>query len=228
MMGLKDLYTVQPSPLDESALQADLAQQKQSPLEYTRRLAEAKAEALALADAQRQQVQQEQTTNTIHENYARFYLGSDTIVELDDSILEKPKNEDDARLMLTRLSGRQHHVHTGVALYRLGRSKTFCDARNELDHDENDNESTKDDDATKVSIVSSFVDTATVQFVHLNPADIAAYIDSGEPMDKAGSYGIQGAGGQFVKNITGDFFTVMGLPMHRTSQLIAETLLKEE
>lgn len=77
-------------------------------------------------------------------------------------------------------------------------------------------------------MVSSFTDSAHVTFATLNERDIDAYVASGEPMDKAGSYGIQGIGGQLVSQITGDFFTVMGLPMHMTSRHLAEALLKEE
>ena len=64
-------------------------------------------------------------------------------------------------------------------------------------------------------------------FCNWSHADIDAYVASGEPMDKAGSYGIQGIGGQMVQNITGDFFTVMGLPMHQTSKYLAKALLDE-
>jgi len=193
MMGLTESkeYLVETSPLDESKLQVELGREQLTSVEYTRRLAEAKAHALAEAHAA-------DGTNTA----IAYYLGSDTIVELDESILEKPKDTQDAKRMLNLLSGRQHHVHTGVALYRL-------DGENEI------------------ALVESFVDTARVTFTTLTGEDIDAYIISGEPMDKAGSYGIQGIGGQFVKEISGDFFTVMGLPMHRTSKLVSKALQAE-
>lgn len=237
MMGLSEgkEYVVEPSPLDESKLQVELAAEKLSPVEYTRRLAEAKA--LALAEAQCGQI-----TNA---EKPRYYLGSDTIVEIDDSILEKPKSEEDAKRMLNSMSGRKHRVHTGVALYRLGSSDSG--------------------DAEKPVLLDSFTDTARVTFTDLTEEDIDAYVRSGEPMDKAGSYGIQGRwhvflslaasnlsrfffffvsptsflltnlfqyyssgiGGQFVTEISGDFFTVMGLPMHKTSKLIAKALQAE-
>eukprot|EP00536_Pseudo-nitzschia_multiseries_P009686 jgi/Psemu1/288614/fgenesh1_pg.278_\ len=193
MMGLCESkeYLVETSPLDESKLQVELGKEKLTSIEYTRRLAEAKAYALAevhAADGKNMAV--------------AYYLGSDTIVELDESILEKPKDTEDAKRMLNLLSGRQHHVHTGVALYRL-------------------------DGENQISLVESFVDTARVTFTNLTGEDIDAYIISGEPMDKAGSYGIQGIGGQFVKEIRGDFFTVMGLPMHKTSKLVSKALQAE-
>lgn len=162
MMGLSEgqEYVVEPSPLDESKLQVDLANEKLPPIEYTRRLAEAKACALAEAHSA------EATRKP------RYYLGSDTIVEIDDSILEKPKDEDDAKRMLTSMSGRKHRVHTGVALYRLGSNETGV--------------------AETPKLLDSFTDTACVTFTEITPEDIEAYVKSGEPMDKAGSYGIQG------------------------------------
>ena len=170
MMGLSEgkEYVVEPSPLDESKLQVELAAEKLSPIEYTRRLAEAKALALAEAHC---------GENTNSEK-PRYYLGSDTIVEIDDSILEKPKSEEDAKRMLNSMSGRKHRVHTGVALYRLGSSASG--------------------DAEKPVLLDSFTDTARVTFTDLTEEDIDAYVRSGEPMDKAGSYGIQGRWHFFV------------------------------
>lgn len=110
-------------------------------------------------------------------------LGSDTIVAYGGSILEKPVDEADAVRMLNQLQGNRHTVHTGVALVLM-------------------------DDNNDVRLIESFTETATVQFAALTESDIAAYVASGEPMDKAGSYGIQGIGGQLVTSIEGDFFTV--------------------
>jgi septum formation protein len=190
MMGLKDLYDVIHSPLDESALQAQLYEEgggdMPEPKTYTRVLAEEKAKALAM------EISSQVTQPTI-------VVGSDTIVAWNDSILEKPKDKADAKIMLTQLSGSQHTVHTGVAIYRV-LPQALSDQ--------------------PVTLVTSFVDTANVVFATLSGADIDAYIATGEPMDKAGSYGIQGIGGQFVASMEGDFFTVMGLPMHRTSRQI--------
>jgi len=159
MMGLSENkeYLVEPSPLDESKLQLDLINEKLSSIDYTRRLAEAKAFALAEVHAA--------VADDTEGKQVTYYLGSDTIVELDESILEKPKDANDAKRMLNLLSGRQHHVHTGVALYRLDGN---------------------------ISLVESFTATARVTFTNLTEEDVDAYIISGEPMDKAGSYGIQG------------------------------------
>jgi septum formation protein len=194
MMGLGGKYTTQPSPLDEESLQTELMAQKLSPTDYTHHLAQAKAHALAVAQAS------SLTTTT-------FYLGSDTIVELDDMVLEKPKSTDQAKEMLRKLSGNVHHVHTAVAIYKV---KPGSEA------------------TTTTTISHSFVDTAQVTFTTLSEQDIEAYVQSGEPMDKAGSYGIQGIGGQFVSGLTGDFFTVMGLPMHKTSRALAQAIILDE
>lgn len=193
MMMLKGKYLVETPPLDESKLQRELTDKGITSAEYTCKLAEAKA--LALAQFHLDEKKKE--GNII----PTFYLGSDTVVELDEAILEKPKDPSHAKKMLALMSGRQHHVHTGVAVYRL--------------------------QGKDISLVSSFTDTATVTFCNLSPETIDAYVATGEPLDKAGSYGIQGVGGQLVTSLTGDFFTVMGLPMHRTSTLLAKAISKE-
>lgn len=189
MLGLTGRYTAIPSPLDESALQLRLANELVSPLDYTRTLAEKKAEALAM------HLSQDCSTSSTK---STLVLGSDTIVDLDDLILEKPADAQSARTMLRRLSGVWHRVHTGVAIYHV--------------------------EADTVKLMSSFTDTAKVKFADLSEADINAYVETGEPMDKAGSYGIQGIGGQLVERMEGDFFTVMGLPMHLFSRELSKAI----
>lgn len=178
MMGLQGLFETIPSPLDESALQQSLA--SLPPLQYTERLAGEKARALAET-----MVADHASDSTSHTPV--LILGSDTIVELNGKILEKPTDAADAKRMLQALSGRNHQVHTGVALYSIVKS---------------------DEKTLEVQLQASLVDTALVEFAELSDADIDAYVSSKEPMDKAGSYGIQGMGGQFVRRIEGDFFTV--------------------
>jgi septum formation protein len=189
MLGLSGLYIAMPSPLDESTLQSDLVNTDEpiSPIEYTQILAEKKAEALAHSLSQ--------DVNT----KSTLVLGSDTIVDLDGVILEKPTDSQAAMSMLSRLSGKWHKVHTGVAIYHV--------------------EST-----TKMNLVTSFTETAAVKFAPLSEQDIISYVATGEPMDKAGSYGIQGVGGQFVERMEGDYFCVMGLPMHRTSRELSRVI----
>lgn len=112
-------------------------------------------------------------------------LAADTVVALDGSILGKPADRQDAVRMLSRLSGRPHEVATGVAIARGG------------------------DDCAE-----SFVSVTHVTFYPLEEDEIRAYVESGEPLDKAGAYGIQGAGGRLlVRSIEGDFYTVVGLPI---------------
>ena len=125
-------------------------------------------------------------------------LGSDTIVVLENQILGKPLDVADAKQTLSKLSGRTHTVMTAVALtYKAGES----------------------DSTLKTSV--RLVETQ-VRFCALSTADIEAYVASKEPMDKAGSYGIQGLGGCFVAAIEGSYSGVVGLPLVETRELLAE------
>lgn len=109
-------------------------------------------------------------------------LGADTVVVLDDMILGKPKDKDDAFNMIKRLSGRVHSVFTGVCAIGDGISLTFA-------------EETK------------------VEFYPLSDNEIYDYINTNEPYDKAGAYGIQGLASKFIRGIEGDYFNVVGLPV---------------
>ncbi|MGI2101305.1 Maf family protein [Shewanella oncorhynchi] len=125
-------------------------------------------------------------------------LGSDTIVVLENQILGKPLDVADAKQTLSELSGRTHTVMTAVALtYKSGES----------------------DSTLKTSV--RLVETQ-VRFCALSTTDIEAYVASKEPMDKAGSYGIQGLGGCFVAAIEGSYSGVVGLPLVETRELLAE------
>ncbi len=115
-------------------------------------------------------------------------IGSDTIVVHNDKILGKPSGRDEAVSMLKELSGKVHHVYTGVAMYYFINNRLF---------------------------IENFADRADVHFRRLTDAEISAYVDSGEPMDKAGAYGIQGKGAVLVDRIEGDFYTIVGLPVVR-------------
>ena len=120
-----------------------------------------------------------------------FVLGADTIVVVDSEILGKPRDNADARRMLCLLSGRTHQVITGVCL--LG---------HELD--ENQEEKAFEDVRSE---------TTTVTMNTLREDDIESYVSSGEPMDKAGAYAIQGRASRWVSRIEGDYFNVVGLPV---------------
>lgn len=114
-------------------------------------------------------------------------IGADTTVALGEESLGKPVDDDEARAMLRRLSGRSHQVLTGVAVAVAGPGAApRCAGR---------------------------VDGATVDFRALDEAEISAYIASGEPRGKAGAYAIQGRGGLFVPRIEGSHHTVVGLPV---------------
>ena len=118
-------------------------------------------------------------------------VAADTTVVLDGMLLAKPTSEIDAAAMLKRLQGRQHVVHTAVAVaYR--------------------------DDTV------SGVETTRVWIRPLDDATIRAYVATGEPMDKAGAYGIQGFGAVIVERIEGDYFTVMGLGLGRLVALLRD------
>ena len=118
-------------------------------------------------------------------------IGADTIVLSEDEILGKPKDEDDAKNMLSALSGKWHKVISGVAIFRT------TDAKSE----------------------SFYVET-NVKFSNLSEREISDYIKTNEPMDKAGAYGIQGKGAKFIEKIEGDYFNVVGLPLSKLYQVL--------
>jgi septum formation protein len=120
-------------------------------------------------------------------------LGADTIVVAEEGILGKPVDSGDAARMLRLLSGRRHHVVTGVAVIRR-QPPTFLVESSET----------------------------AVWFRPLTEVEIARYVATGEPLDKAGAYGIQGRAGAFVERIEGDYFTVVGLPLARVSALLSQ------
>jgi septum formation protein len=110
-------------------------------------------------------------------------IGADTIVVLDDTVFGKPQSEEDAKRMLSQLSGRTHTVITGLSL------------------------------VVPSEKLSRFgYDSTRVTFNNLSPEDMESYIASGEPMDKAGAYGIQGMGSFLVSGIEGELDTVIGFP----------------
>lgn len=121
-------------------------------------------------------------------------LAADTIVAIDGEELGKPHSEEDAIEMLHALSGRTHEVSTGVCLLsptRTGGHRSF-----------------------------SFYETTSVTFYELDDATIEAYVKTGEPLDKAGAYGIQGLGRTLVRTIEGDYFNVVGLPVAKTMRAL--------
>ncbi len=124
-----------------------------------------------------------QKAQAVAQNYPDdIVIGCDTGVILDDMILGKPKDKEDAGRMISALSGRVHQVVTGCAAFYKGQS-------------------------------TGFSNITEVEFYTLNQKEIEDYINTSEPYDKAGGYGIQGKAGLFVKAIKGDYFNVVGLPV---------------
>jgi len=123
-------------------------------------------------------------------------IGSDTVVALDDIIMGKPKNEEDAFRMLKALQGREHSVITGVTMI-------FTEPGRE--------------DKTIV-----FSKETKVWFYSMNDDEIRAYIDTKEPMDKAGAYAIQGLCAAYIERIEGDYNTVVGLPVADICKVLRE------
>lgn len=162
-------FTVHPAHIPEDPTPGE------EPTRYVTRLAREKAQAvygqLAASDD------------------ALTVLGADTTVTLDDHILGKPIDAEDAARMLRMLSGRMHRVITGVALVTPT--------------------------ATKVA-----AEVTSVWFRELADAEIAAYVATGEPMDKAGAYGIQGRAARWIPRVEGCYFNVVGLPIARVAALL--------
>lgn len=150
-------FVVRVAPVDETLLPAE------TPEDYVRRLAEAKARAVPADPDQ-------------------LVLGADTTVVVDHHILAKPENAADARRMLALLSGRRHEVMTGVCLRRG--DEQVCDHA-----------------------------VTAVWFAPMSAAEIDAYVATGEPMDKAGAYAVQGSASKFIPRIEGCYYNVMGLPV---------------
>ena len=119
----------------------------------------------------------------------RVIVAADTIVVCAGRILGKPRDEDEARAMLTLLSGRDHQVMTGCTVLRGQTGETFTEITD-------------------------------LHFRALTAEEIDAYVRSGEPMDKAGAYGIQGGAALFCERINGDYYNVMGLPVCRLGQTL--------
>lgn len=120
-------------------------------------------------------------------------IGSDTIVVLDNTVLGKPVDESDSRVMLSRLQGRTHKVYTGVACIGLPNGHTIIEHR-----------------------------VTSVTMRAMTSEEIAAYIATGEPADKAGSYAIQGLGSTLVERIEGCYFNVVGLPLSLLGEMLSE------
>ena len=143
----------------------------------------------------------EKARAVLRQQPGQLVLGADTIVVVDSEILGKPRDEADAMRMLRLLSGRTHQVITGVCLVGTLRTENqkleagFEDTRSE---------------STLVSMTT------------LSAEDIHSYVASGEPMDKAGAYAIQGTASRWIPRIEGDYFNVVGLPVALVQRMLQE------
>lgn len=124
-------------------------------------------------------------------NSDSIVIGADTVVVLDNNVLGKPKDREEAFDMLKKMSGREHDVITGISILCL-------DSKEEI---------------------SDFC-VSKVKFKNLSDEDIYSYINTGECMDKAGAYGIQGLGGLLVEYIKGDYFNIVGFPISSASEIL--------
>lgn len=176
-------FTVRLADIDERALENDLEQRHVPACQVSEELASAKAKAVF------EMLEPELKADSV-------VIGADTSVILDDVIYGKPESKEDAKRMLTNLSGRKHVVATGVSLVFEGGEKRFTD----------------------------------VSLVEFYPLDdyqknvIERYIESGDPMDKAGAYGIQTGGALLVRGIEGDFLNVVRLPVARLARELSSVI----
>lgn len=126
-------------------------------------------------------------------------IGADTVVSVEGRILGKPEDERQAREMLGLLQGRVHQVYTGVTIILAGTGKSL-----------------------------TFSERTDVSVYPMDEEEISRYVSGGEPMDKAGAYGIQGAFAAYIREIRGDYFNVVGLPVGRLYQELKALGLEEE
>ena len=147
-------------------------------------------------------------------------LASDTTVALDDEIFGKPLDADDARRMLKRLSGRSHWVHTGVAIAwpAIGSIAGHGDLKAQQVGETMG--SMNDEQAARNWQFKQALSSSKVHFADLTDAWIDWVIQTGEPMDKAGAYAIQGHAASVISRVEGCPTGIMGLPLHETSELL--------
>ena len=138
----------------------------------------------------------EAKARVVHErDNERTVLAADTAVVVEGEILGKPIDEADAKRMLRLIGGRTHEVLTAVSIFHPGQ------------------------------IVDTRVDVTTVEFALLSEADVSWYVSSGEPMDKAGAYAVQGLASRFVTRLEGSYSNVVGLPIALVYQMLTTKLL---
>ena len=182
-------FVVQPADVDETPLADESAR------ECAERLASEKA--LAVCRSRPDDV----------------VLGADTVVVVDQTILGKPLDDEDAARMLKLLSGRVHQVITGVSLVRLGARGQGLGARNIGARLKSEIENAK---------VRTASETTLVSMTEISDQEIRDYVATGEPMDKAGAYAIQGIASRWIPRIEGDYSNVVGLPVSLVYRMLRE------
>ncbi len=160
-------FTVVPSGIDETYRSGE------TPSAHVRRISQAKATVVAV------------------DNPEAWVLGADTIVAIGGEVLGKPKDRDDARRMLRRLSGREHYVLTGFTIVRKS-----------------------------VSVLCRKTVRSTVVFRPIEEDELQWYINTDEPYDKAGGYAVQEKGGLFARRIRGSYSNVIGLPVSEVFEIL--------
>lgn len=175
----------------------------ETPENYVRRLAREKAEAVA-------------------EKYEKaIVLGADTTVVIDNEIIGKPIDLDDARRMLQMLSGRWHEVLTGVAIIEKNeKTKRQGDEEIEKSLGAADNSNPQSPIINPKSVVG--LQSTRVKFAELSKKEIEFLTEKGAPLDKAGAYAVQAQAALFIEKIEGDYWNVVGLPVNLVYQLLAE------
>ena len=148
----------------------------------------------------------------------RLVVAADTIVAYQGEILGKPRDAEDAVRMLRELSGHRHEVYTGVTILLTDREGKILRSGTQDDRARSDEGERPEDRILRPGTQDdragiTFSNCTGVRFYTLSDAEIKDYVASGEPMDKAGAYGIQGLGARLVEKIEGDYNNVVGFPL---------------
>lgn len=181
-------FTVKTLPADisESPMEGEVADN------YVKRMARTKT-LVTVERVQQTLYPKDHVETSRLEGTARWVLGADTAVVLEDQILGKPKDPEDAGMMLEALCGRMHMVITGFCLYDMHKNKEGLQAVRTM-----------------------------VQMKKLTHNEIERYVASGEGLDKSGGYAIQGIGAYIINNINGSYTNVVGLPLAQIVEMMQE------
>ena len=184
-------FTVDPADIDETPLAGESAQ------DCAERLASEKARA-------------------VHERHPEdFVLGADTVVAINEVILGKPRDAEDAACMLRMLAGRTHAVITGVCLISPAKNHSSPSMNKPITRTPGDQQAIARSEKTSS-------ETTLVTMSQISDDEIYSYVGTGEPIDKAGGYAIQGMASRWIPRIEGDYSNVVGLPVARVYSMLRE------